>query len=84
LLNQINKSNVKRLVPIWTTSLANDAGDLTQPSIYNGVMCVVNGNWTVALDVATGQDDLIGGAVWCPCRQARPSNPFPVPQLEKA
>ena len=54
-LNQINKSNVKRLVPIWTTSLSNDAGELAQPSIYNGVMYVVNGNWTVALDVATGQ-----------------------------
>src|SRR5438132_9203472 len=54
-LNQLNKSNVKRLVPIWTTSLANDAGELAQPSIYNGVMYLVNGNWTVALDVATGQ-----------------------------
>src|SRR5262245_46799242 len=54
-LNQINKSNVKRLVPIWTTSLSNDAGELAQPSIYNGVMYVVNGNWTFALDVATGQ-----------------------------
>jgi alcohol dehydrogenase (cytochrome c) len=54
-LNQINKSNVKRLVPIWTTSLSNDAGELTQPSIYNGIMFVVNGNWTFALDVATGQ-----------------------------
>ena len=30
-LNQINKSNVKRLVPIWTTSLSNDAGEMTQP-----------------------------------------------------
>jgi hypothetical protein len=44
-LNQINKSNVKRLVPIWTTSLSNDAGEMTQPSIYNGIMYVVNGNW---------------------------------------
>jgi hypothetical protein len=39
-LNQINKSNVKRLVPIWTTSLSNDAGEMTQPSIYNGIMYV--------------------------------------------
>src|SRR5262244_1724068 len=54
-LNQINKSNVKRLVPIWTTSLSNDAGEMTQPGIYNGIMYVVNGNWTFALDVATGQ-----------------------------
>src|SRR5438067_9927810 len=54
-LNQINKSNVKRLVPIWSTSLSNDTGVLAQPTIYNGVMYVVNGNWTFALDVATGQ-----------------------------
>jgi alcohol dehydrogenase (cytochrome c) len=54
-LNQINKSNIKRLVPIWSTSLSNDAGELAQPTIYNGVMYVVNGHWTFALDVATGQ-----------------------------
>ena len=54
-LNQINKSNIKRLVPIWSTSLSNDAGEMAQPTIYNGVMYVVNGHWTFALDVATGQ-----------------------------
>jgi alcohol dehydrogenase (cytochrome c) len=54
-LNQINKQTVKRLVPIWTTSLANEAGELGQPTIYNGVMYVVNGAWTFAIDVATGQ-----------------------------
>src|SRR5436190_3399560 len=54
-LTQINKSNVKRLVPIWSTSLSNDTGELSQPTIYNGVMYIVNGNWTFALDVATGQ-----------------------------
>ena len=54
-LNQINKSNVKRLVPVWSTSLSNDTGELAQPTIYNGVMYVVNGNWTFALDVATGE-----------------------------
>src|SRR5215831_9890610 len=54
-LSQIDKSNVKRLVPIWSTSLSNDAGELAQPTIYNGVMYVVNGHWTFALDIATGQ-----------------------------
>jgi hypothetical protein len=48
-------SNVKRLVPIWSTSLSNEAGELSQPTIYNGVMYVVNGQWTFALDVATGR-----------------------------
>ena len=54
-LKQINKANVKRLVPVWSTSLMNDMGELSQPTIYNGVMYVVNGNWTFAIDVATGR-----------------------------
>jgi len=54
-LRQINKSNVKRLVPVWSTSLMNDMGELSQPTIYQGVMYIVNGHWTFALDVATGK-----------------------------
>jgi alcohol dehydrogenase (cytochrome c) len=54
-LSQINKSNVKRLVPIWNTSLMNDAGELAAPTIYNGVMYVINGKWTFAIDVETGR-----------------------------
>jgi alcohol dehydrogenase (cytochrome c) len=54
-LAQINKSNVKRLVPIWATSLSNDSGELAQPTVYNGVMYVVNGNHTFAFDVGTGE-----------------------------
>ena len=54
-LRQINKSNVKRLVPIWSTSLMNDMGELAAPTIYNGVMYVVNGKWTFAIDVETGR-----------------------------
>jgi alcohol dehydrogenase (cytochrome c) len=54
-LQQINKSNVKRLVPIWSTSLMNDQGELAAPTIYNGVMYVVNGKWTFAVDVETGK-----------------------------
>ena len=53
-LTQINKSNVKRLVPIWSTSLMNDQGELAAPTIYNGVMYVLNGKWTFAIDVETG------------------------------
>ena len=47
-LKQINTSNVKRLVPIWSTSLMNDLGELAAPTIYNGVMYVINGKWTFA------------------------------------
>ena len=53
-LAQINKSNVKRLVPIWSTNTMTDTGELSQPTIYNGVMYIVNGNHTFALDAATG------------------------------
>ena len=54
-LSQINKSNVKRLVPVWSHSLSNTAGEHAQPTVYDGVMYVVNGNWTFAIDVATGR-----------------------------
>ena len=53
--NQINKANVKRLVPIWSTSLMNDMGELAAPTVYNGVMYVINGKWTFAIDVETGR-----------------------------
>src|SRR5256712_13210284 len=54
-LKQINKSNIKRLVPIWSSSLMNDMGELGAPTIYNGVMYVINGKWTFAIDVETGR-----------------------------
>jgi len=54
-LKQINKSNVKRLVPVWNASMMNDSGELAAPAIYNGVMYVINGKWTFALDVETGR-----------------------------
>lgn len=53
-LNQINKSNVKRLVPIWNASLMNDQGELASPTVYNGVMYAINGKWTIAIDIETG------------------------------
>ena len=45
-LRQINKNNVKRLVPVWSTSLMNDMGELAAPTIYNGVTYVINGKWS--------------------------------------
>src|SRR6202047_2135758 len=54
-LKEINKSTVKRLVPIWSTSLMNDEGELAAPTIYNGVMYLINGKWTFAIDVDTGK-----------------------------
>jgi alcohol dehydrogenase (cytochrome c) len=54
-LKDINASNVKRLVPMWSTSLMNDLGELATPTVYNGVMYVINGKWTFAIDVETGR-----------------------------
>lgn len=48
-LKQINASNVKRLVPVWSTATMSETGELAQPVVYNGVMYVVNGHWTFAL-----------------------------------
>src|SRR5262245_17149160 len=54
-LNQVNKSTVKRLVPVWSLSLDNQWGEQAQPIIHNGVMYVTNARHTVAIDVATGK-----------------------------
>src|SRR3954462_10239892 len=54
-LAQINKSNDKRLVPVWSTSLMNDAGELAAPTVYNGTLYAINGKWTFAIDVETGR-----------------------------
>ncbi|HXJ02014.1 MAG TPA: hypothetical protein VNH44_12385, partial [Micropepsaceae bacterium] len=54
-LAQINKTNVKRLVPLWSSSLMNDQGELAQPTVYNGVMYVINSKWSFAIDVDTGK-----------------------------
>src|SRR2546422_2479850 len=54
-LRQISRTNVKRLVPVWTTSVWNETGELAAPAVYNGVMYVINGRWTFALDVRTGR-----------------------------
>src|SRR5687767_4299612 len=54
-LKQITTRNVKRLVPVWSTSVMNDMGELAAPTVYNGVMYVINGKWTFAIDIATGR-----------------------------
>jgi alcohol dehydrogenase (cytochrome c) len=54
-LSQINAKTVKQLVPVWNASLMNDLGELAAPTVYNGVMYVINGKWTFAIDVATGR-----------------------------
>ena len=54
-LKEINKQTVKRLVPVWSTSLGSNYGEQAQPLVYDGVMYVTNAEFTVAIDVATGK-----------------------------
>ncbi len=54
-LRQIDRTTVKRLVPIWNLSLDNAFGEQAQPLVRDGVMYVANARWTVAIDVATGK-----------------------------
>ncbi len=54
-LKQIDKTTVKRLVPIWNLSLDNPWGEQAQPLVLDGVMYVTNAKATVAIDVGTGR-----------------------------
>ena len=54
-LKQINKSNVKRLVPVWSVSMNSSYGEQAQPLVYNGVMYVTDAEATVAIDIGTGK-----------------------------
>jgi alcohol dehydrogenase (cytochrome c) len=53
-LKQINRSTIRKLVPVWSSSLMNESGELAAPTVYDGVMYVINGKWTFAIDVETG------------------------------
>ncbi|MGZ5091963.1 MAG: PQQ-dependent dehydrogenase, methanol/ethanol family [Burkholderiales bacterium] len=54
-LKQINKNTVKRLVPVWNLSLANELGEQAQPLVYNGVLYAANVKRAVAIDIGTGR-----------------------------
>ena len=55
-LDQINTSNVKNLVPVWSFSTGVDSGHESPPIVNNGVMFVSTPySQVVALDAATGE-----------------------------
>ena len=54
-LKQINKQNVKRLVPVWSVSLGSNYGEQGQPLVYDGVLYAGNAEYTVAVDIGTGK-----------------------------
>jgi alcohol dehydrogenase (cytochrome c) len=55
-LDQINASNVKELVPVWTFSTGVTEGHEAPPIVNNGVMFVATPqNQVIALDAKTGE-----------------------------
>jgi len=65
-LKQIDKTTVKRLVPIWNLSLDNPWGEQAQPLVFDGVMYVTNARATVAIDVGTGKQIWKTPVDWLP------------------
>ena len=54
-LTQINKDNVKNLVPVWNYSYDDDRSEESQPLVYQGVLYVTTHAATMAVDVKTGK-----------------------------
>lgn len=56
-LNQVNKGNVGKMVPVWNLSLDNSSNASTQPRVIDGVTYVATHNATLAIDGVTGSYD---------------------------
>ncbi len=54
-LKQIDKDNVKNLVPVWNYSLADDRSEELQPIVYQGVLYITTNSATAAVDAKTGR-----------------------------
>ena len=54
-IDQINKNNVKDLVPAWSYSYDDNRSEESQPLIYNGVLYVTTNSATMAIDAKTGR-----------------------------
>jgi alcohol dehydrogenase (cytochrome c) len=54
-LTQINKSNVKNLVPKWAFSITDNRGSESFPLVKDGVIYVTSHAATVAIDALTGK-----------------------------
>ena len=65
-LKQIDRKTVKRLVPVWSASLANEFGEQGQPLVYNGVLYTANVKRVVAIDVASGKQLWMTPLEWDP------------------
>src|SRR5271163_2469256 len=54
-IDQINKDNVKDLVPVWNYSYDDNRSEESQPLVYNGVLYVTTNSATMAIDAKTGR-----------------------------
>jgi alcohol dehydrogenase (cytochrome c) len=55
-LTQINRENVKRLVPAWSYSMADNRGLEAQPLVKDGVVYLTDHEKTVAIDALSGKE----------------------------
>ncbi len=53
-LDQIDVANVRRLVPVWNTSLSDNRGQENQPLVHDGLMYSGTHQSTFAFDARTG------------------------------
>ena len=54
-LNQVNRENVRRLVPRWAYALDDDRGQEAQPLVRDGVIYFTTHNATMAVNALTGR-----------------------------
>src|SRR5919197_2661504 len=54
-LTQINRQTVKRLVPAWSYSMADNRGQEAQALVKDGVMYLTDHEKTVAIDARSGK-----------------------------
>jgi alcohol dehydrogenase (cytochrome c) len=54
-LAHINRDNVKRLVPAWSYSMADNRGQEAQPLVKDGVIYLTDHEKTVAIDALSGK-----------------------------
>ncbi len=54
-LTHVNRDNVKRLVPAWSYSMADNRGQEAQPLVKDGVVYLTDHEKSVAIDARTGK-----------------------------
>jgi alcohol dehydrogenase (cytochrome c) len=54
--SSINRDNVKRLVPAWAYSMADNRGLQAQPLVKDGMIYITDHEKTVAIDALTGKE----------------------------